>query len=63
MLDFSTWAYQPRSEGDRMYICNAVSTGSMPLASYTMIHRQAKLSKQDVKLICDWAVLPITPSN
>jgi len=45
MLDFSTWADQPHSEGDRMYICNAVSTGIMPLASYTMTHRQAKLSK------------------
>ena len=55
MLDFSSWADQPPSEGDRMYICNAVSTGIMPLPSYTMIHRQAKLSKQDVTLICDWA--------
>lgn len=63
MLDFSTWADQPHSEGDRMYICNAVSTGIMPLASYTMIHPQAKLSKQDVKLICDWAVAPDTPGE
>jgi hypothetical protein len=63
MLDLSTWADHPHSEGDRMYLCNAVSTGSMPLASYAMIHRHAKLSKQDVKLICDWAVAASIPGN
>jgi len=63
MLDFTTWADQPRSEGDRLYIYNAVSTGIMPLPSYTMIHPEAKLSKQDVKLICDWAAAPDTPGK
>jgi len=55
MLDFSAWADRPPSEGERMLICDAVSSGDMPLTSYKMIHRQAKLSAQDVRLICDWA--------
>jgi|SRR5215469_2113718 len=63
MLDFSAWTDQPHSESERTLICDAVSSGSMPLASYTMIHRNAKLSKQDVKLICDWAAAPIIPSK
>src|SRR5262252_10107628 len=52
MLDFSAWTDQSRAESERMLICDAVSSGSMPLASYTMIHRKARLSKLDVKLIC-----------
>lgn len=60
ILDFSDWATQPPSEGERMLICAAVSDGSMPLHEYTAIHRNARLSKQDVKLICEWAAAPST---
>jgi hypothetical protein len=63
MLDFSVWANQPHSDDERMLICDAVSSRSMPLASYTMIHRKAKLSKLDVKLICDWAAAPSAASK
>jgi hypothetical protein len=63
MLDFSEWTDQPRAEGERSLICDAVSSGSMPLASYTMIHRKARLSKHDVKLICDWAAATGKPSK
>ncbi len=61
ILDFSEWATQPPSEDERMLICDAVSDGRMPLPGYTAIHRNARLSKQDVKLICEWADAPITP--
>jgi len=63
MLDFSAWTDQSRAESERMLICDAVSSGSMPLASYTMIHRKARLSKLDVKLICDWAAATGAPSK
>jgi len=63
MLDFSAWTDQSRAESERMLICDAVASGSMPLASYTMIHRKARLSKLDVKLICDWADATSTPSK
>ena len=61
VLDFSDWATQPPSEGERLLICAAVSEGTMPLHDYTAIHRNARLSKQDVKSICDWADAPNTP--
>jgi hypothetical protein len=61
VLDFSEWANQPPSEGERMLICDAVSDGRMPLPGYTVIHRNAKLSKRDVELICKWAAAPSTP--
>ena len=60
ILDFSDWATQPPSEGERLLICNAVSDGRMPLHGYTAIHRKARLSKQDVKSICEWADAPGT---
>ena len=44
MLDFSASVDRPPSEGERTLICDAVSSGYMPLTSYKMIHRQAKLS-------------------
>ena len=62
MLDFSEWATQPHSEDERMLICDAVSEGRMPLPEYTVIHRNAKLSKQDVELICGWAAAPSAPT-
>ena len=61
VLDFSEWTTQPPSEGERMLICDAVSDGRMPLSDYTAIHRNARLSKQDVELICQWAGVPSTP--
>jgi hypothetical protein len=60
ILDFSDWANQPDSADERMLICDAVSDGRMPLPGYTLIHRNAKLSKRDVELICNWAAAPST---
>jgi hypothetical protein len=61
MLDFSEWANQPHSADERMLICDAVSDGRMPLPEYTVMHRNAKLSKRDVELICGWAAAPRAP--
>jgi hypothetical protein len=63
MLDFSEWANQPPSADERMLICNAVSDGRMPLPEYTVMHRNAKLSKRDVELICGWAATPSAPTT
>jgi hypothetical protein len=57
-LDFSHWTGRAPSTNERMEICDAVSDGSMPLRAYTVVHRNARLSKQDVDLICDWAATP-----
>jgi hypothetical protein len=61
ILDFSDWANQAHSADERMLICDAVSDGRMPLPEYTLIHRNAKLSKRDVELICNWAAAPSAP--
>lgn len=36
-------------------IGESINNGSMPLSSYTLIHRRAKLSTEDKKMIIDWA--------
>jgi hypothetical protein len=61
ILDFSDWANQPNSADERMLICDAVSAGRMPLPEYALIHRNAKLSKRDVELICNWAAALSAP--
>ncbi len=54
-LDLSSWAERNHSGNERMEICDAVSNGTMPLKAYTLIHRDARLSSQDVDRICAWA--------
>jgi hypothetical protein len=36
-------------------MCDEVKDGAMPIRSYTLIHRAAKLSAEEVKTLCDWA--------
>lgn len=55
-LNFSVWntyeaARRRRKLGE---ICEQVSDGEMPLPSYLWIHRNAGLSPDDVKILCDW---------
>lgn len=35
-------------------VCELIESGSMPLVSFTIIHRDASLDDEDVMLICDW---------
>jgi len=35
-------------------ICEEVTTGTMPLPSYTWIHRDAILTETEKKALCDW---------
>jgi len=54
-LDFSQWSGRFHSDNERMEICDAVSNGAMPVKMYTLVHRDARLTEQDVDRICDWA--------
>ena len=36
-------------------IANSIKDGTMPLGSYTFLHKKARLSKEDKVLIIDWA--------
>lgn len=55
-LNFSEWSrYQPREkEGLLNGICKEVKAGFMPLSSYARIHSDARMSPDDVKIVCDW---------
>lgn len=55
-MNFSEWAKYDlhRREAYLGLICEMVSKGMMPLNSYTRIHRQAKLSAEDARAICEW---------
>lgn len=35
-------------------ICEVVESGSMPLASYTLIHREARMDEADKEALCQW---------
>jgi hypothetical protein len=60
-LNFSDWAQTDRhaenqdldAQLDRIY--KEVKEGEMPLGSYLILHPAAKLSDQEINVICDWA--------
>ena len=62
-LDFSAWEERTHSVNERMEICDAASDQSMPPRAYTLVHRNARLSPQEIDLICDWATAtPAAPA-
>lgn len=56
-LNFSEFgSYTVRRQRSKLKsIASQVNDNSMPLASYTFIHKNAKLSKEDKALLIDWA--------
>ena len=52
ILNLSDWGSRQPTADEMGELCDAVSSGSMPLRSYTLIHRKAILSKRDVDTIC-----------
>ena len=56
-LNFSEWGrYGARMKETRLKaICTLCQRGDMPLASYALVHREVKLSPDEVKRICDWS--------
>ena len=55
-LNFSDWARYESQDIDGLlrHICMEAKRGTMPLPSYTLVHRSAKLTPRDVQTICDW---------
>lgn len=64
-LNFSEWGgYGARMKESRLKaICYHVEHHSMPLASYTLMHRDARLSEDEVRAICEWAKTGADPSH
>jgi hypothetical protein len=56
-LNFSEWGNYSKREmiGLLEEIRGEVETGEMPLKSYLLIHRDAKLDPEDVSIISEWA--------
>lgn len=43
-------------------ICRQVQTHDMPLTSYLLVHRAAKLSQDDIETICQWTRTGVVPN-
>ena len=56
-LNFSEFgSYSQRRQISKLNgIANSLKDGTMPLSSYTMIHKDARLSKEDKDLLSEWA--------
>lgn len=56
-LNFSEFAsYSSKRKGKKLEaICDEVRDHGMPLTSYTLIHRDARLSEAQVTQLCQWA--------
>lgn len=56
-LNFSVWnTYSAKKKRHKLdEICDQVIGGEMPHNQYVWIHRDAKLSDADKRLLCDWA--------
>ncbi len=55
-LNFSEWnKYQKHEAADLLgQMCKEAGAGFMPMSSYTRIHRDAVLSAEDIKTLCEW---------
>lgn len=55
-LNLSEWGhYGTRMKETRLKaICAQCQSGTMPLASYALVHREVRLSAEEVKKICEW---------
>jgi hypothetical protein len=56
-LNYSVWnTYSPKKKRHKYdEICEQVTNGEMPHNQYLWIHRDAQLSEEDKKILCDWA--------
>jgi hypothetical protein len=55
-LNFSQWATFSDKRKNRKLdeICEQVRSREMPLPSYLWIHRDSKLSDDEINLLCSW---------
>lgn len=60
-LNFSSWAaLDPAQQAHlREEIAEEVGSGEMPLASYRLLHPQARLNDTQRSLLVDWATRPV----
>jgi hypothetical protein len=56
-FNYSEWTSYSSDDQDKLLngVCSLTKRGRMPLPSYLLIHRGAKLSDADVKTLCVWS--------
>jgi Haem-binding domain len=64
-FNYSDWTRYPPDEAARLLqqSCKLVKEQSMPLRSYTMMHRDARLSPTDVEALCAWSKPAVSPEE
>ena len=55
-LNFSEWGASKEKEPGKLLgkICSEMTEGKMPMTTYTLIHPQAKLTREEVQNVCRW---------
>ncbi|MBI1873607.1 MAG: heme-binding domain-containing protein [Acidobacteria bacterium] len=54
-LNFSDWPDDATEQEKLSAICSEVTSGRMPVSSYTLVHRNARIESQDARRVCEWA--------
>lgn len=56
-LNFSEWgSYSSEKKARKLEeICEMAESGAMPLGSYLWVHRDAALTSDQTRMLCDWA--------
>ena len=56
-FNYSQWTAIDEDEQDKLLggMCTLTERGRMPMPSYLLLHRDAKLSPADVKALCAWS--------
>ncbi|MEO7272214.1 MAG: heme-binding domain-containing protein [Vicinamibacterales bacterium] len=62
-FNYSEWAtYTPDTSRKVLHdICEETRQGSMPVGSYTLVHREARLSEADIQTLCAWTASALAP--
>jgi hypothetical protein len=57
-LNFSEWAkYEERRKKRKLEeICEQIETREMPMPSYLWLHRDAQMSDEEIRIVCDWTI-------
>jgi hypothetical protein len=60
-LNFSVWnTYDTKKKKRKLEgICEEMQSGEMPMSQYTLIHRDAIVSADDIKVVCDWTTAEV----
>jgi len=54
-MNFSDWPDKLKLQDAHLtMMCEEVRRGSMPIASYTWMHRGSRPSEEDARILCEW---------